>query len=367
MARRKQTSSGESVRQGFLAEIVKHLEDDTPRLIFADWLDEHGENDRAEFIRLGCRVARLAGDDPQLQNLQEQLAALQSKHSQQWLQEVPAWARKGVSFHRGFMYAIVASAKQWIKGADDLLAAVPLNGLRLEKARDQLPELLAQRSLLRLRYLSLGWNRLEDEGVVALAAAGTLANLWTLELNIVHVGDAGVKALAASSHLAGLTSLNLVENRVGPAGAEALAKTQTLLHLADLDLSENRLGDRGLQALARSRFLAGLHRLNLYGNDIGDQGVLALAASPHARSLRWLALSGNSITDAGAVALATSPHLIGLKWLYLHTNEIATEGALALAASPGLGDIQDLTLDGGTFDPKATEALQRRFGKRVRL
>lgn len=38
--------------------------DDTPRLVYADCLDEHGEHDRAEFIRVGCELARLESLPP---------------------------------------------------------------------------------------------------------------------------------------------------------------------------------------------------------------------------------------------------------------------------------------------------------------
>src|SRR4051812_185048 len=38
--------------------------DDAPRLIFADWLEDHGDADRAEFIRTQCRLARMSEDDP---------------------------------------------------------------------------------------------------------------------------------------------------------------------------------------------------------------------------------------------------------------------------------------------------------------
>jgi len=36
----------------FIADIIANPEDDTPRLIYADWLEEHGQHERAEFIRL---------------------------------------------------------------------------------------------------------------------------------------------------------------------------------------------------------------------------------------------------------------------------------------------------------------------------
>ncbi len=44
---------------GFLEDITEHPDDDTPRLVYADWLDDHGQPERAEFIRVQCELARL--------------------------------------------------------------------------------------------------------------------------------------------------------------------------------------------------------------------------------------------------------------------------------------------------------------------
>lgn len=41
-----------------LRDICAHPADDAPRLIFADWLDEHGQLERAEFIRVQCEISR---------------------------------------------------------------------------------------------------------------------------------------------------------------------------------------------------------------------------------------------------------------------------------------------------------------------
>lgn len=45
---------------GFVRGIRAEPEEDTPRLVAADWLDDHGEHERAELIRLQCQI------DPQL-------------------------------------------------------------------------------------------------------------------------------------------------------------------------------------------------------------------------------------------------------------------------------------------------------------
>jgi uncharacterized protein (TIGR02996 family) len=50
-----------TTEQALLAAIWADPHDDTPRLVYADWLDEHGQPDRAEFVRVQCELAR-AGD-----------------------------------------------------------------------------------------------------------------------------------------------------------------------------------------------------------------------------------------------------------------------------------------------------------------
>ena len=43
--------------EAFLAAIIANPDDDLPRLVFADWLDEHDDSLRAEFIRGQCALA----------------------------------------------------------------------------------------------------------------------------------------------------------------------------------------------------------------------------------------------------------------------------------------------------------------------
>lgn len=47
-----------------LAAIASNPDDDLPRLVYADWLDEQGDPDRAEFIRLQCHTVRVGPLDP---------------------------------------------------------------------------------------------------------------------------------------------------------------------------------------------------------------------------------------------------------------------------------------------------------------
>ena len=53
----------DNLARGFLEDITAHPDDDAPRLIFADWLEEKGDSDRAEFIRVQIERARLPAWD----------------------------------------------------------------------------------------------------------------------------------------------------------------------------------------------------------------------------------------------------------------------------------------------------------------
>jgi len=47
-----------SDRKGLLRDVIDEPDDDAPRLVLADWFEENGEPDRAEFIRLQIGLAR---------------------------------------------------------------------------------------------------------------------------------------------------------------------------------------------------------------------------------------------------------------------------------------------------------------------
>src|SRR6476659_1135869 len=62
-----------SDESALLAAIRAAPEDDAPRLVYADWLDEHGQPERAEFIRVQIELARR--DAPALRRRQAELLA----------------------------------------------------------------------------------------------------------------------------------------------------------------------------------------------------------------------------------------------------------------------------------------------------
>jgi uncharacterized protein (TIGR02996 family) len=77
LARRKGTPVKHNA--AFLRDICEHPDDDTPRLIYADWLDERGapkDRERAEFIRVQCRLETMKGGEDDYWDLKHREAKL---------------------------------------------------------------------------------------------------------------------------------------------------------------------------------------------------------------------------------------------------------------------------------------------------
>ena len=69
---------------GFLQDIVAHPNDPVPRLIYADWLDEH-DDPRGEFLRLEVQLKELKEDDPKHEKIRARLQELRKGFPRTWL------------------------------------------------------------------------------------------------------------------------------------------------------------------------------------------------------------------------------------------------------------------------------------------
>src|SRR3954466_9337320 len=79
-----------SLAEAFLRDIVDHPDDDAPRLVYADWLDEHGDPERAEFVRVQVERAKRPAWDAAQVRLRLREEALLRAHGEAWLAEMPA-------------------------------------------------------------------------------------------------------------------------------------------------------------------------------------------------------------------------------------------------------------------------------------
>ena len=226
----------------FLAAAAARPDDDLPRLIYADWLDEQGHAARAEFIRLQCAAAR---GEP---TTSQRAAELETTHRDAWLAELPVTVYHA-EFRRGFVEHIVLTARAFLRDGDLLRRSTPVRSIALLGAAPVLGDLLARRLLNGLKGLHLTDSPLGDEGAVRLADAACLRNLTTLRLGQTGLSDPGAAALARSRHLGRLQTLVLRGNAIGDFGAWELARSATLAGLTALDVAANEIGQSGASAL----------------------------------------------------------------------------------------------------------------------
>jgi hypothetical protein len=106
----------------------------------------------------------------------------------------------------------------------------------------------------RLGHLDLSWNRLLPPGATALAAALPASSLRWLSLAFNGIGDDGSCAIARAAGRAPLLAyLSLGSNGINGRGAFVLADTMTRNSaLIELELSGNPIGILGARALVRS-------------------------------------------------------------------------------------------------------------------
>ncbi len=339
---------------GFLEAILESPDDDTPRLVYADWLDEHGgpgESLRAEFIRAQVALARLPAEDPHRADLDQRAQALHDACGAGWQPNVPREVRYiPNAFRRGFVALLSLPVNHWLAQPDRWNAVTPVEGLHFLNAGSHVRDLAACRHLARLRWLSL--RSLGAEGVQRLVRSPHLGRLEHLILRNNSLPDDSV---LAAGELSGLVALDLDFNHLGLEGVRALVLS--LPRLRSLSLAFNALGADGARVLAGLPDLARLAVVNFQGNHLGPEGVRALASSPHAVGLRWLGLASNEAGDEGARALAGSPYLAGLVRLGLYGNALGPDAVAALAGSGCLGGLTELSLSNNPLGPAGARHL----------
>lgn len=123
-----------------LAAILANPEEDTPRLVYADWLQENGDEARAEFIRIQCELYRRFPDhcgfpadksllSPHELILDHRCRQLMTAHGNDWF---PMTGPQIIHLvYRGFICRIICDWADWRDHAKDILARHPVREVTL--------------------------------------------------------------------------------------------------------------------------------------------------------------------------------------------------------------------------------------------
>jgi uncharacterized protein (TIGR02996 family) len=217
-----------------LAAILATPDEDTPRLAYADWLDEHDQPFRAEFIRVQIELARMSSLElvpwnRRLLELRAREKTLLALHGNEWLAPLrrPGGPLESAETHgrfrRGFVEVVWMPASWFPDSAAILFESTPVRELRVTRTSPcELVELLASPVFPRLAGLDLSDRRLGDPVAELLSAAWNAGGLRSLRLRACGLTDAGGQQLADSPHDWPLRELDLSHNAIGPRTMAAL-------------------------------------------------------------------------------------------------------------------------------------------------
>ncbi len=362
----------------FLRAIIERPDDDTPRLVYADYLDDLGDHPRAEFIRVQCELAHLPDDDPRRPALEDREHELLDEHEPAWLGELNDDGVNRLNewvFRRGLLSS-VASNGWWLSlNEDRLLQRHPV----AEWVYQRFPEggylpsdrLLSPAWGTRLRALDLSASERDILELGPLLTSRELVSLRDLDLsNVPGIGQLA-ETLRRSSLAKQLKSLAFggrsgVGFRWGDAENETLDVARFNEALAGSELEHLTAFDcgitnDGLRWLLAAPFAAHLKSLDVSGNPIAPDAWRAFRGHTGMRLAR-LDVSGTPLAGITLEPLLDSPTLEDLTSLEVNRCGSARKIMEVLAASRFWTQATEFRAHSGTVPAMSLEPLCRSPG-----
>jgi len=329
-----------------VAAICADPDEDTPRLAYADFLQENGEPERAEFVRAQIDLARTPAWEP--------FAVLCKWRRLDWFAGIPfrsalppvdgfqlEWHPQ--AFRRGLGSRLnVRSLVAWDQVSPALLDRAPLGELHLWAATlDDWQRFAESPVLPRLRKLHFVNSPIEPLrvlrdvpevlGITDLyfdRASGAGMPVVIEELLQSRLGNA-VRGL--HFHM-GYQSLDDLVDAIGP------AYELQRLSLRTMGLTEPLVGRLMSLGVARN-----LTQLDMSGSPLGGDG-LELLANGLPLSVESLQLSGTGAVGNGLRAIVFTSRVVNLRHLDLSQNPLAPRETKMLSESRPLSRLRSVTL-----------------------
>jgi uncharacterized protein (TIGR02996 family) len=391
-----------------LAGIIANAEDDAPRLVYADWLEENGDPDRAEFIRVQCALFDKSPAEPDYVDLMERkMAVLPTLRRRPLEPKLPKAVGfhdnphekrddSGASYHRGFPYfgkepsvkgmrlADEQYARQFRDALPEVIATTTLRGFNFSGwFSSQLAEILPSPAAVHIHALSadnepatagrrrgtvdlivssppaqsLRWLDLHSLGSAdaqRLAGSNALQRLRRLEIAFLHCRSSALRRLTTAEWFGWLRRIEVrLADENGAAGVSGFGK------LPDLHTLELRdLAAEGVAAFAKAGSFRGLGKLSLPRTPLHGEGAVALAGARMPK-LAVLALQGCGLRNEDVTVLSRSALFSDLRMLLLASNGIGDKGVAAIAGSPAARTLRVLSIGDTNFGMRGLAAIAK--------
>jgi uncharacterized protein (TIGR02996 family) len=367
----------------FMEDIIANPEDDTPRLVYADWLEENGDPKRAEFIRVQIEAARLVEDDPMYEGLATRAEELLQRDRDNWFGDL-AGARYTVA--RGFPASLKADALWFAErgsvpqyplrhvmvrtmNAQSRLTAGLLDRLSACNGLERITDLEAYRPLIGPGAILAFLREARVSALECLSLVGTGPGVFLLDwlahpyhqprFDALALEGAEISGNAIGNFEALLPRLRVFSLKDVPQSAsimKALGQARDLSRLRELRLNYVEATAERLRPILTNRTLGDLEVLDLSGNHLGV-GLVPLLTPGRFPKLRSLYLYLNGCSPDGVRALCNALPPSGMEALSLAYSRIGDEGAAHLAACPALSALNYADLRHCGIEDAGTMAL----------
>lgn len=196
-----------------MAAVCGDRSDDLPRLVVADWLDDRGECERAEFIRVQCEIAKwnarpmpkdCAMTADKFSQLLFREALLLENHRYGWIDGLlgPGWKTCGLSgalvnftkgvartqpfhciFQRGFIGEVICQWVDWSYHSAAILAAAPVGLVRLTT---ELPVDMTRVAAVGADYIDYRLGRFAKSGTWRVTIPRDYSSAPSVDLGVFH-------------------------------------------------------------------------------------------------------------------------------------------------------------------------------------
>jgi uncharacterized protein (TIGR02996 family) len=378
------------------AAVCANPDDNTPRLVLADWLDEHKEPHRAAVIRAQIGLAQARESDPhaaavfdffshrdapdgwhkygdraacspavgEMEEFRKQEERYDERARKRWRAALPRRVTGFVrEFERGFPFQIDLSDAGRYAARASKEPPEPLPGYELylnSPSEEELDALIDSGRFTGARAVR-GFGIRSAEFVRKLGKLPAARNFRRVSFHSFANTTEMLAALATEPNWAALTDLEIYAEAGEAELPPGFFKAKHLQQLERLGLGIPGATEQQYRALARLAWPR-LRALDIYAcESVGAVGLgLAGGEFPELRELNLMA---NRIGSAGATALAKCKKVKRLATLNLTYNAIADGKALAtLIAGPCFPALAGLNLSGNkcrALDAKALTAPGR--------
>lgn len=354
-----------------LKAVLVDPDDDLPRLVYADWLEENGDPARAEFIRTQIELANLPDHDPRYRQLEDREHELLSEHEPGWLGD-EAGRMQEWEWRRGFVDEIANTAQRFQTLSKSFVDAHPFSRVRCSYSS---PPAYNENTLTfwvinewTRRVSALGLSRL-DIHPIELRSFLQRADLDRL-VEVDFTNNVGVDAVGeifnASPRTQHLRCLRLGNDshgvRVEPDSGDALPVTDFLTTFGESPLGEftafnTGVTSDGLRTLLAAPFAGTLKHLDISDNPIAPDGYRAFQQYHPAMRLDKLDVSGTPLAGISLEPLLSARSLEHLTKLEMNGCGSARRNMEVLSRSAFWNQATELRAHSGTIPASTLEPL----------